>query len=707
VTDTWESSPLVEEVWESSTTAGVEWRTVYSEPSAVASVNGETGVVELDAADIPVDAASIQTALQVVFPEATFTAEEIETALLQYGFGINFALAQAAAGIAAAAEVADNSVPRTSAPLFLSDYAPEGGTDSASAGLKDALDALAAQGGGELIVDGLFLLDTATAVVNFSGAANSVTIRGYGSRSAFFCRGGVNNVCLQISGLDTLMIENVVFFGSQSTLPDCRNAVYLTECRTATLHGCTFIGLVAGGSSGSINGAVLRSHASNLVLRSTNFIACGGQIASWHGGADVPVVLSSSSNGLTVEDCRFHDVIHGAHFRGTAQAFKRQPIAWVWVREPQMVSGAWAPTQSRALSFKNCQFDEATASAIRVENTINSDRHRLVTIENCNIASPSTSTVPYALAAPLLVNGVDTVLVRDTAVGYFATATTAMQFEDCAVVTVDGVHGFSPSTTIVADEDCDTFLYRNLRGSITTVDSDAATTIDLDAVYTGGGGGAVDSVNGLTGTVVLDAAKVAASPRRPAVLATAADYSLQANYGTPAARMDLTTTATVAALAGYAYLAYGDRVTTADLSRLMFEITATSLTAGQAVNVVCYEQAANGLPGELAWSESVTVGTTVGIIGHNVGAGVRLPDNGYFIGMHNPVGNSGTVTFRVGRPVDAPFGGLGASVTLWSGVVAQPGATPAADMSGFTLNSAANTATRLGPNQTAPIVLVR
>lgn len=33
MTETWESSPLVEEVWESNTTPGVEWRTVYSEPS--------------------------------------------------------------------------------------------------------------------------------------------------------------------------------------------------------------------------------------------------------------------------------------------------------------------------------------------------------------------------------------------------------------------------------------------------------------------------------------------------------------------------------------------------------------------------------------------------------------------------------------------------------------------------------------------------
>src|SRR5690606_10513671 len=219
---------------------------------------------------------------------------------------------------------------------------------------------------------------------NFSGAANSVVIRGQGSRSALICGGGGSTVCLQIGGLDSLLIEHVTFFGSQSTIPDVRCALYLAENRTATLLGCNFIGIVAAAGATQLNGAVLRSHATNLVLKSTNFLACGGQISSWHGGENTAVVLSTASNGFTAEDCRWHDVIHGAHFRGAPQAFKRQGIAWVWIREPQLVGGGTSPTHSRAISFRNCQMDEATACGILVDDSVGGARHRLVEIENCN-----------------------------------------------------------------------------------------------------------------------------------------------------------------------------------------------------------------------------------------------------------------------------------------------------------------------------------
>src|SRR5690606_11604767 len=138
----------------------------------------------------------------------------------------------------------DGFVPRSSAPLFLSDFADPTGTASASDGMRAALAQLAAQGGGELVIDGLFLLDQNSIIVgqgasfNFSGAANSVVIRGQGSRSALICGGGGSTVCLQIGGLDSLLIEHVTFFGSQSTIPDVRCALYLAENRTATLLGC-------------------------------------------------------------------------------------------------------------------------------------------------------------------------------------------------------------------------------------------------------------------------------------------------------------------------------------------------------------------------------------------------------------------------------------------------------------------------------------
>ena len=55
MTDTWESTPFIEEVWESQAT-GITWATVFRDGGAgggaVDSVNGRTGVVVLDAADV-------------------------------------------------------------------------------------------------------------------------------------------------------------------------------------------------------------------------------------------------------------------------------------------------------------------------------------------------------------------------------------------------------------------------------------------------------------------------------------------------------------------------------------------------------------------------------------------------------------------------------------------------------------------------------
>lgn len=55
MTDTWESTPFIEEVWESQAT-GITWATVFRDGGAgggaVDSVNGQTGTVVLDAGDV-------------------------------------------------------------------------------------------------------------------------------------------------------------------------------------------------------------------------------------------------------------------------------------------------------------------------------------------------------------------------------------------------------------------------------------------------------------------------------------------------------------------------------------------------------------------------------------------------------------------------------------------------------------------------------
>lgn len=150
-------------------------------------------------------------------------------------------------------EEAPTSAPRDSlTALYLSDYAPEGGTESASAGLRAAFDALGAQGGGELVVDGTFLLDQNSiqlgegASKNFNGLANTIVLRGQGSHSVLLLRAGASATALRISTIENLYIENVTFHGSPSAIPDVRKGIYLDGVRTATFIGCNFNAIVAG-----------------------------------------------------------------------------------------------------------------------------------------------------------------------------------------------------------------------------------------------------------------------------------------------------------------------------------------------------------------------------------------------------------------------------------------------------------------------------
>src|SRR5690606_24901755 len=216
------------------------------------------------------------------------------------------------------------------------------------------------------------------------------------------------------------------------------------------------------------------------------------------------------------------------------------------------------------------------------------------------------------------------------------------------------------------DEHCGTLRVSRLSGTLTTVDSHADRTV-RDG---------------------LDAA-----PRRVATLAANADFSLQAAYGTLATRMDTTSTFTTAINPGNELLSYGYLWAPEELSRLIFEITASNLAEGEAINVVCRRIARNGLPGPIAWVEPVPVGDLVDVVPHDFAA--RLPRDGYTLGIHNPAGNAGSVTVRSGRPIDGQFMGFGA-VAMWSGVIASPGAEPAVDMGGFAVHSSPNTPTRLG-----------
>jgi hypothetical protein len=384
--------------------------------------------------------------------------------------------------------------------LVLSEFAPEGGVESAREGLQDALSELRELGGGELLVDGLFLVDGwGVDMVMDLDQLNFVTIRGQGGYSGFILRGdNSERVMLNLGRIVSLRLVDLVFYGSdvhntaapQTLTPDFKKGLYLWDCASVTIERCMFVGMVArtvAESSPWELGAVIHAERAPVSVRDSMFLGCGGTIAGWGAEYDTPVVRSSAFTSFVAENCRWMDVYDGG-WQGRPQRFRRHPSAHLLLQDPWMPDGGMRGHNVRGAIIRNCHFDEASACAIEVTHLPGTQRMRQLLIDTSSVASASTvmNNTGFRKAAPLLVRGVDDVRVMTTFVGDYGSHPVAMRFENCDHVLVDGATGAAPATTIQADAGCGILVHRGLRGSLATIDSAAARTVDLEALYAAG-----------------------------------------------------------------------------------------------------------------------------------------------------------------------------------------------------------------------------
>jgi hypothetical protein len=416
--------------------------------------------------------------------------------------------AVAAAVAAACTPTSPTPGPTTTVPdgtvathqLVLSDFAPEGGVESARQGLQDALAQLRDAGGGELLVDGLFLIDGwGVDVAMDLDQLNFVTIRGAGGYCGFVLRGDdPERVMLNLGRIVSLRLVDLVFYGSaefntaspQTLRPDFKKGLYLWDCASVSVDRCLFVGLVgntvAETSSWDL-GAVIHAERAPLYLRDTLFLGCGGTIAGWGAAHDTPVVRSAAFTSFVAENCRWMDVYDGG-WLGEPQRFRRHPSAHVLLQDPWTPDGGMRGHNVRGAVLRNCHFDEAAACAIEVGPHPGGARMRQLMVDTCSIASASAvmNTTGRRKAAPLLVRAVDDVKVVSSFFGDYGSHPVAMRFEGCDHVLVDGATGAAPVTTVQADAGCNTLVHRSLRGSLSIVDSAAQRTVDLEQLYGGG-----------------------------------------------------------------------------------------------------------------------------------------------------------------------------------------------------------------------------
>jgi len=239
----------------------------------------------------------------------------------------------------------------------------DGITDDGPA-LQNALEAMAAVGGGTLIVPaGRYVIETPVEK-DFTGLGASLSIlgvesstpvpppnssgqeltRGLDLLSEFAPRTGTQGVAIRLTGLQSLLIKDVTFIGQQDVHTDAVITLALFDIPDATIRHCEFYGLSSLVQDGSIVLAV-RSH---LNIEQSVFLG-----STCSSGYNAPVVQNIEWKGVTIADAVFADYGQRAGFFGKLGL--AAPYSWVNIGNP---AAAESSSPRREATIKSVFLDE-------------------------------------------------------------------------------------------------------------------------------------------------------------------------------------------------------------------------------------------------------------------------------------------------------------------------------------------------------------
>lgn len=284
-----------------------------------------------------------------------------------------FALVPSVSGRPSAGNAGNSSLtPQSSENLFnLSDFGAvgDGITDDGPA-LQEALNAIAAAGGGTLFVPaGRYAISTPVQRA-FTGMGASLTIlgvesltpvppanstgelltRGLDLTSEFAPRTGDQGIAINITGLQSFLIKDITFIGTPGINTDASITLALTDVWEATIRHCEFYGLRSLVASGAIVQAV-RSH---LTIEQTVFLgdAC-------NSGVNTSVVQNLEWKGIVITNTVFADYGQRAELYGKLDI--TAPLSWV------SIANAAPPESSsprREAVIRNVFFDEGALNGL-------------------------------------------------------------------------------------------------------------------------------------------------------------------------------------------------------------------------------------------------------------------------------------------------------------------------------------------------------
>jgi protocatechuate 3,4-dioxygenase beta subunit len=252
----------------------------------------------------------------------------------------------------------------------LSDFGAVGdGQADDGPALQQALDALAAAGGGTLLVPAGHYAIVTPVARDFGGLA-SVTIQGVESDAAvppptsegtvlsqglsltseFLPRTGDQQAAVSISGARSLLVRDVAFVGTPGVDDDALVTLDLNDVADATVHHCEFYAL----GSFAAGGAILRSVRGGLKIEESEFLGCATNSAVYGS-----VVQNLEWKSVAITDAVFIDYGQRPELFGKLDL--GTPFSWVAL-------GNAAPTTAdsprREAALRSVFFDEGAMNGL-------------------------------------------------------------------------------------------------------------------------------------------------------------------------------------------------------------------------------------------------------------------------------------------------------------------------------------------------------
>ncbi len=256
-----------------------------------------------------------------------------------------------------------NTFGATSIELNLRDFGAvgDGVTDDGPA-FQAAFDALATAGGGTLFVpEGKYAITTPVSK-NFAGLASAITIKGVESLkpvsppsaagnelaegldllTEVYPRTGATANAFSIYGLQSLVVKDIAFVGTEGVDTDAANTLYLSDIGKAQIKHSEFFGLAT-----ITGGSIVNAERSDLEVTQCKFL---GSVAN--SGGYAPVVQNVEWYGITVTDTVFLDYGLRELYGKTGVS---APISWVNIGNAAAVTNH---SPRREVVIRNTFLDE-------------------------------------------------------------------------------------------------------------------------------------------------------------------------------------------------------------------------------------------------------------------------------------------------------------------------------------------------------------